>query len=103
LTAKINDSPPKILSALIQITLGLFLRQYVKKKLTRLSNILMTILNETARLVKDKLASECEALTVERVMIGMFFSGVKLSNGFAGISYTPVKDVPQAVCCPDVC
>jgi uncharacterized protein (DUF4213/DUF364 family) len=60
----------------------------------------MTILNETARLVKDKLASECEALTVERVMIGMFFSGVKLSNGFAGISYTPVKDVPQAVCCP---
>jgi uncharacterized protein (DUF4213/DUF364 family) len=60
----------------------------------------MTILNETARLVKDKLASEYEALTVERVMIGMFFSGVKLSNGFAGISYTPVKDVPQAVCCP---
>ena len=60
----------------------------------------MTILNETARLVKDKLASQYEALTVERVMIGMFFSGVKLSNGFAGISYTPVKDVPQAVCCP---
>jgi uncharacterized protein (DUF4213/DUF364 family) len=60
----------------------------------------MTILNETARLVKDKLASEYEAITVERVMIGIFFSGVKLSNGFAGLSYTPVKDVPQAVCCP---
>jgi uncharacterized protein (DUF4213/DUF364 family) len=60
----------------------------------------MTILNETARLVKDKLASEYEAITVERVMIGVFFSGVKLSNGFAGLSYTPVKDVPQAVCCP---
>ena len=60
----------------------------------------MTILNETARLVKDKLASEYEAVTVERVMIGMFFSGVKLSNGFAGLSYTPIKDIPQAVCCP---
>lgn len=60
----------------------------------------MTILNETARLVKDKLASEYEAITVERVMIGMFFSGVKLSNGFAGLSYTPIKDIPQAVCCP---
>ena len=60
----------------------------------------MTILNETAGLVKAKLASEYEAITIERVMIGMFFSGVKLSNGFAGLSYTPVKDVPQAVCCP---
>ena len=60
----------------------------------------MTILNETARLVKDKLASEYEAITVERVMIGVFFSGVKLSDGIAGLSYTPVKDVPQAVCCP---
>ena len=60
----------------------------------------MTILNETTCLVKAKLASEYEDITVERVMIGIFFSGVKLSNGFAGISYTPVKDVPQAVCCP---
>jgi uncharacterized protein (DUF4213/DUF364 family) len=60
----------------------------------------MSILNETARLVKDKLASEYEAITVERVMIGVFFSGVKLSDGIAGLSYTPVKDVPQAVCCP---
>jgi len=60
----------------------------------------MTILEETARLVKNKLASEYEAITVERAVIGVFFSGVKLSNGCAGISYTPVKDVPQAVCCP---
>ncbi len=60
----------------------------------------MTILDETARLVKDKLASDYQAITVERVVIGLFFSGVKLSNGFAGLSYTPVKDVPQAVCCP---
>jgi uncharacterized protein (DUF4213/DUF364 family) len=60
----------------------------------------MTILDETARLVKYKLASEYEAVTVERVMIGMFFSGVKLSIGFAGLSYTPIKDIPQAVCCP---
>jgi uncharacterized protein (DUF4213/DUF364 family) len=60
----------------------------------------MTILNETARLVKEKLAPEYEAITVERVIIGVFFSGVKLSNGFAGLSFTPVKDIPQAVCCP---
>ena len=60
----------------------------------------MTILNETARRVKDKLASEFETITIEQAVIGVFFTGVKLSNGAGGLSYTPVKDVPQAVCCP---
>ncbi len=60
----------------------------------------MSILEETARLVKARLGAEYNALTVERVMMGLFFTGVKLSNGAGGISYTPVKDIPQAVCCP---
>ncbi|MGD2099015.1 MAG: DUF364 domain-containing protein [Desulfobacterales bacterium] len=60
----------------------------------------MTILIETAQLLKDKLTLEYDTLTIERVMIGLFFTGVKLSNGAAGVSYTPVKDIPQAVCCP---
>jgi uncharacterized protein (DUF4213/DUF364 family) len=60
----------------------------------------MTILNETARQAKDKLALEYDTITIERVMIGVFFTGVKLSNGAGGVSYTPVKDIPQAVCCP---
>ena len=98
---KKSCSPPKILSAIIQITLVFFKRQQVKKiNPTQPRKIPVTILDETARLAKDKLASEYEAITVERVTIGVFFSGVKLSNGFAGLSYTPVKDVPRAVCCP---
>ncbi len=60
----------------------------------------MTILNETARLINNKLALEYDSITIERVVIGLFFTGVKLSNGAGGISYTPVKDIPQAVCCP---
>ena len=60
----------------------------------------MTILNQTARLLKDKLALEYGSITIERVVIGLFFTGVKLSNGAGGISYTPAKDIPQAVCCP---
>ena len=60
----------------------------------------MTILNETAQQVKNVLGLEYDTTTVERVMIGVFFTGVKLSNGAGGISYTPVKDIPQAVCCP---
>ena len=60
----------------------------------------MTILNETAQQVKDLFGLKFDTTTVERVVIGVFFTGVKLSNGAGGISYTPVKDIPQAVCCP---
>jgi uncharacterized protein (DUF4213/DUF364 family) len=60
----------------------------------------MAILQETAQLVRTKLGGDFEKLTIDRVAIGLFFSGAKLSNGAAGVSYTPVKDIPQAVCCP---
>jgi len=60
----------------------------------------MSILNETAQLVKNRLSSEIDTITIQRLTIGLFFTGVKLSNGAGGISYTPVKDIPQAVCCP---
>ena len=60
----------------------------------------MTILQSTAQLVKQKLGAEFEALTIDRLAVGLFFSGVKLSNGAGGVSYTPVKEIPQAVCCP---
>ena len=62
--------------------------------------IIMTILQSTAQLVKQKLSAEFEKLTIDRLVVGLFFSGVKLSNGAGGVSYTPVKDIPQAVCCP---
>ena len=60
----------------------------------------MEILQETAQLVRQKLGSDFEKLTVERVAVGLFFTGAKLSNGAGGVSYTPVKDIPQAVCGP---
>lgn len=39
-------------------------------------------------------------LTVERAVIGLFFSGVKLSDGHGGLCFTPIKEIPEAVCCP---
>jgi uncharacterized protein (DUF4213/DUF364 family) len=60
----------------------------------------MTILQSTAELIKQKLGAEFEKLTIDRLAVGLFFSGVKLSNGAGGVSYTPVKDIPQAACCP---
>jgi uncharacterized protein (DUF4213/DUF364 family) len=41
-----------------------------------------------------------EPVRVERAVVGVFFTGVKLSNGHAGVCFTPLKNIPEAVCCP---
>jgi len=60
----------------------------------------MSILSEAAEIAKARLGKEVERLTIDRLVIGLFFTGVKLDNGFAGMSFTPSKDIPDAVCCP---
>ena len=60
----------------------------------------MNILTETARLAEKKLGADFDRLAVERLVIGLFFTGVKLSNGAGGVCYTPIKEIPKAVCCP---
>ncbi|MDR4503564.1 MAG: DUF364 domain-containing protein [Candidatus Scalindua sp.] len=39
-------------------------------------------------------------ITPKDVRIGVFYTGVVLSSGHAGMSYTPVQEIPEAVCCP---
>lgn len=34
------------------------------------------------------------------IRIGVFYTGVVLNSGHAGMSYTPVQEIPEAVCCP---
>jgi len=58
------------------------------------------ILQETVTRLGNILGTELETLTVERAVVGIFFSGVKLSNGMGGICFTPIKAIPEAVCCP---
>ncbi len=58
------------------------------------------ILAETLDLVGDILGAEAERIEVERAVIGLFFTGVKLQNGIAGACATPIKTIPEAVCCP---
>jgi uncharacterized protein (DUF4213/DUF364 family) len=60
----------------------------------------MTILGEAAQLVKEGLGHDFERLTIERIVVGLFFTGIKLSNGVGGICFTPIKEIPEAVCCP---
>ena len=60
----------------------------------------MGILEEAAALARERLGKEADDLTVDRLVVGLFFTGVKLSNGVAGVCFTPVKEIPEAVCCP---
>jgi uncharacterized protein (DUF4213/DUF364 family) len=58
------------------------------------------ILRETIAEIRSRFGDELAALSVERVVIGIFFCGVKLSNGHGGLCFTPIKEIPEAVCCP---
>jgi uncharacterized protein len=60
----------------------------------------LPILNETVNELEALLGEELQHLRVERAVVGLFFTGVKLSNGAAGICATPVKEIPESVCCP---
>jgi uncharacterized protein (DUF4213/DUF364 family) len=58
------------------------------------------ILNETIERVTDILGRELDTISVERAVIGLFFTGVKLDAGTAGACATPRDAVPGDVCCP---
>lgn len=58
------------------------------------------MLGELHRTVLDRLGAAVETLRIERAVLGIFFTGVKLENGAGGLCATPVKSVPEAVCCP---
>jgi uncharacterized protein (DUF4213/DUF364 family) len=59
-----------------------------------------SILGDTIAMIDAIFGSELDEITIERVVVGLFFTGVKLSNGTAGTSATPIKSIPEAVCCP---
>jgi uncharacterized protein len=59
-----------------------------------------SILDETISTIGAILGPEVDGITVERAVVGLFFTGVKLSNGVAGASATAIKSIPEAVCCP---
>src|SRR5262245_51587004 len=59
-----------------------------------------SILDETIAKIGTILGPEGNEITIDRAVVGLFFTGVKLSNGATGTSATPIKSIPEAVCCP---
>lgn len=39
-------------------------------------------------------------LTADKVAMGVFYTAVKLDTGHTGVAFTPVREIPEAVCCP---
>jgi uncharacterized protein (DUF4213/DUF364 family) len=58
------------------------------------------ILNETIAGVTDILGRELGRIAIERAVIGLYFTGVKLTAGVAGTCATPRDAVPGDICCP---
>src|SRR5215467_13788895 len=58
------------------------------------------IIRETLAATREIVGPGLEEIRVERAVIGLFFTGVKLSNGITGACATPIKTIPEAVCCP---
>jgi uncharacterized protein (DUF4213/DUF364 family) len=59
-----------------------------------------SILGETLSAIGTILGRDLDKIAIERLVVGLFFTGVKLDNGAAGACATPIKTIPEAVCCP---
>lgn len=51
------------------------------------------LLDETIELLLGLLGKEAENITIDRIIIGVFYAGVKLSDGSGGVAYTPAADL----------
>jgi uncharacterized protein (DUF4213/DUF364 family) len=59
-----------------------------------------SVITETIDILKEKSPAPPYEVWVDDLVIGIFFTGVKLSAGHAGAAFTPIREIPEAVCCP---
>jgi len=59
-----------------------------------------TVIAETIDILIEKSPMPLEGIRIDDLVIGIFFTGVKLSTGHAGVAFTPIGEIPEAVCCP---
>src|SRR4030043_654319 len=59
-----------------------------------------TIIAETIDIIIEKSPAPLQEIWIDDLVLGIFFTGVKLSTGHAGVAFTPIGEIPEAVCCP---
>ncbi|MEN6373791.1 MAG: DUF364 domain-containing protein [Smithella sp.] len=55
-----------------------------------------SILNEAADILRNYYGAAMESLFIDKLVVGVFFTGVKLSNGCGGVAYTPPETIRNA-------
>jgi len=60
---------------------------------------MISVITETIQLIREKSPTPIHEVWVDDLVIGIFFTGVKLSTGHAGCAFTPIGEIPEAVCC----
>ena len=53
------------------------------------------ILAETIETIRNVASNEIGRITIDRAVVGLFFTGVKLSTGHVGACATPIKSIPE--------
>jgi uncharacterized protein (DUF4213/DUF364 family) len=59
-----------------------------------------SVIAETIGIITERPPTLLEEIWIDDLVIGIFFTGVKLSTGHAGCAFTPTGEIPEAVCCP---
>jgi uncharacterized protein (DUF4213/DUF364 family) len=59
-----------------------------------------SIARELIAFIKDSDVVNRLKIVPGDIRIGVFYTGVVLNTGHAGMSYTPIQEIPEAVCCP---
>jgi uncharacterized protein (DUF4213/DUF364 family) len=61
---------------------------------------MLSVIADTIEILKEKTPTPLQDVWIDDLVIGIFFTGVKLSTGHAGCAFTPIGEIPEAVCCP---
>ncbi|MGA2316179.1 MAG: DUF4213 domain-containing proteins [Thermodesulfobacteriota bacterium] len=59
-----------------------------------------SVITETIEILKEKSPIPLQDIYIDDLVIGIFFTGVKLSTSHGGVAFTPIGEIPEAVCCP---
>ena len=59
-----------------------------------------SVIAETIEILKEKSPAPLQEVRIEDLVIGVFFTGVKVSTGHSGCAFTPIGEILEAVCCP---
>ena len=57
-------------------------------------------IQETIQDIETRLGARLDRIELAEAIIGLFYTGTRLSTGHAGVAFTPRTDIPEAVCCP---